>query len=321
MKKTGKIYGFLLTLLTVLVLSGCVAFAAKPTPTKLTRVGTATRTVEQGQEFELKVKMTPANANDDKLTWKISSGSGVIVFDDNDRHDDDIEFWAKKPGTAKVKCYVTGNSKVSVTFTVKVKKPTTAKSITRYGAASLTKNVGDEFELKVSKSRGLSDNDLTWTIADKSIVAFDDTDLYDDEVDFRALKAGKTKITCKIRNSTASSAKVTFTVTVKKGAGTITNRGSLTRTVRKGQEFDLEVIKSGVNDRQLTWSIANNSIVVFDDYEIHDDEMEFRARNVGKTTITCSITGTNTKVTFTVTVVAGNGGYYDDDDDDDWYDD
>lgn len=325
MKKTGKFLSFLLAIVALMILTTSTALAAAKKPTQIKRVGAASRTVTLGQEFELKVKMTPANANDNALRWEITSGKGVIVFDDADKQDDDIDFRAKKTGTAKVRCYINGkkkNSKTSVTFTVKVTQPQTQKQIARYGNAAVTKNVGDEFELKVRKSKGLSDKELDWSIEDDTIVTFfNDYELHDDEIDFLALKAGTTKVTCKIKNASGSNTSITFTVTVKKTAGTIASRGALTKTVRVGDDFDLEVRKTGVRDNQLKWEIADHKIVSFDDYDIYDDEVEFRARKVGTTTVTCSIngaSGANAKVTYTIHVVSGGYGDYDDDD---YYDD
>ena len=77
-----------------------------------------------------------------------------------------------------------------------------------------------------------------------------------------------------------------------------------TKTVRIGKDFDLEVNKyAGLKDRYLKWSIGNKKIVRFDDDERVGDEVEFKAIKVGKTTVTCTNTKTNQKITFTINVV------------------
>lgn len=179
-------------------------------PKKITAVGKQTVTVYAGQEFELKVKMTPKNAEDDYLRWKILSGSKYIRFDDNDRNDDEIEMKALKVGTAKVRCYIKGTSK-KVDFTIKVKKA--QKKITVAVKTSRTVRVGHDFDLEVNKYAGLKDRYLKWSIGNKKIVRFDDDERVGDEVEFRAIKVGKTTVTC---TNTKTNQKVTFSIKVVK---------------------------------------------------------------------------------------------------------
>lgn len=180
-------------------------------PKKITAIGNKTITVTVGQEFDLKVRTTPTNADDDYLRWKIVKGSKYVKFEDNDRSDDEIELIAQKTGTAKVRCTIKGTNK-KVTFTVKVKAATAnTKKISIKGKSARTVEVGDDFELKIKKYSGLKDKYLKWTIKDTSIIRFDDDDRTDDEVEFKAKKTGKTTITC---TNTKTDQSVTFTVTV-----------------------------------------------------------------------------------------------------------
>lgn len=179
-------------------------------PKKITAVGKQTVTVYAGQDFELKVKMTPKNAEDDYLRWKILSGSKYIRFDDDDRSDDEIEMRALKVGTAKVRCYIKGTSK-KVDFTVTVKKA--QKKITAAVKTSRTVRVGQDFDLEVNKYAGLKDRYLKWSIGNKKIVRFDDDERVGDEVEFRAIKAGKTTVTC---TNTKTNQKITFSIKVVK---------------------------------------------------------------------------------------------------------
>lgn len=79
------------------------------------------------------------------------------------------------------------------------KKPTT---ISKISATSKTVRAGQEFELKVySGERNVDDDYFVWSIDNKSIVRFDDDDRYDDEMEFKALKAGTATITCKIKGT------------------------------------------------------------------------------------------------------------------------
>ena len=177
-------------------------------PKKITAVGKQTVSVNAGQEFELKVRMTPKNAEDDYLRWKIVSGSKYVRFDDDDRNDDEIELRAIKAGTAKVRCYIKGTSK-KVDFTVKVKKAT--KKITAATKTTKTVRIGKDFDLEVNKYSGLKDRYLKWSIGNKKIVRFDDDERVGDEVEFKAIKVGKTTITC---TNTKTNQKITFTINV-----------------------------------------------------------------------------------------------------------
>lgn len=207
-----KLFSALVLGIMVLFTLAVTAFADDdPKPRKIFAVGKKTVTVTAGEEFKLRVRTAPYDADDDYLRWKITSGSKFVRFDDNDRSDDEIEMIAQKKGTAKVTCSIRGTKK-KVTFTIKVKDAKTAgKKIKIIGPEVRTIEAGDDFELKIKKYRGLSDRSLKWSIRDTSIVRFDDDDRYDDEVEFHARKIGSTTVTCK---NTKTGQSVTFTVKV-----------------------------------------------------------------------------------------------------------
>lgn len=174
--------------------------------------------------------------------------------------------------------------------------------------ASVKKTIrkGDTFELKAKLTPyNADDNYLDWSIAKgKNVVRFADSDRHDDEVEFRALKAGTAKISCQIRGTDIKS---TITVKVKKAdaTGKITRVGAKERTVSIHREFELKVKKAGgVKERNLKWTIGDTSIVRFDDDDVHDDEMEFQALKAGTTKIKCTNTATKKTVTFVVHVIA-----------------
>lgn len=207
-----KLFAALVLGIMVLFALAATAFAYDDVkPKKISAAGKKTITVTAGEEFKLRVRTAPYDADDDYLRWKIASGSKFVRFEDYDRSDDEIELIARKKGTAKITCSIRGTSK-KVTFTVKVKNAKTAgKKIKISGPAVRTVEAGDDFELKIKKYRGLSDRSLKWSIGDTSIVRFDDDDRYDDEVEFHAKKSGSTTVTCK---NTVTGQSVTFTVKV-----------------------------------------------------------------------------------------------------------
>ena len=168
-------------------------------------------------------------------------------------------------------------------------------------------------ELEVDKPESVKDKNLTWSIKDSSIVTFAGKERHDDDIKFKALKAGTTKITCR---NTKTDKKISFNIVVKNVSKTkkassknktIQAKGSLKRSIRVNGELELEVKKTkgkGVKDRQLKWTVEDSSVLAFEDMDdgIYDDEMEFVGIKPGKTTVTCTNTANKEKVTFTITV-------------------
>lgn len=303
MKKSMKT---MLVLLVAVFMSALLVLPVradrKVKPTSIKAVGSKSVTVSQGKSFELEVRMNPKKAEDDYLIWSVVSGKDVVRFEDDDLNDDEVDLWAVKAGTAKVRCRIRGTQK-SVTFTVKVKKSTVKTTVKPVGSKSRSVRVGQEFELKVRTSSNVHDDDLKWSIVSgRGVVRFGDDDLYDDEIELEALKEGTAKVRCTIRGTTKS---VTFTITVKKaGASTITRVGPEKRAVYLGEDFELEVRRTNVNERYLRWKIEDSSIVDFEDgYADHDDEIDLIAVGVGTTTVTCTNTLTGKSVSFTVQVM------------------
>lgn len=171
-------------------------------------------TVNKGSKFELRARLSPANADDDYLVWSIVKGKKVIRFvDSEDRYgEDDVEFRALKKGTAKVCCRIRGTKKKAYA-TIKVKEAKKTKgTIKPVGRQNRTVEAGEEFELKVKKS-GVKDRYLKWTISDKKIVCFDDDDRYGDDMEFKAKRKGTVTITC---TNTLTKKKVSYKIKVVK---------------------------------------------------------------------------------------------------------
>lgn len=178
-------------------------------------------------------------------------------------------------------------------------KPTGVKMT----VSAKTVYVGDKFELKAKMTPAKAEDDyLCWSITGNAgIVKFTDKDLNDDEVELKALKAGSTKIECRIKGTDIA---VYTTVTVKKPTYKFSRVGSASKTVTVGTEFELKVKKSGgLKDNDLKWSIKDTSILKFTDKDITDDEVELKAKKAGTTTVTCTNLKTKQTVTYTIKVV------------------
>lgn len=91
---------------------------AKKSKCTIKCVGKQNRTVEVGQEFELKVKKSGVKDRD--LKWTISDKK-IVCFDDDDRCGDDMDFKARRKGTVTITCINT-RTKKKVHYKVKVVK-------------------------------------------------------------------------------------------------------------------------------------------------------------------------------------------------------
>ena len=177
-------------------------------------------------------------------------------------------------------------------------------SMYRVGAASRSVYKGADFDLEVRKGPALRDNDIKWTIKDTSIVKYDDDDRYDDEIELRAVKTGKTTVTAK---NLVTGGKLTFTINVKASKNTITRVGNKNRNVKVGNEFELRVKKNGnFSDSNLYWTTSNSKVVKIADDDRYDDEIELRAVKAGTAKITCKNALTGGKLVYNVTVKPGD---------------
>jgi phage-related protein len=258
------------------------------------RVGSSNKSFYKGSDFELEVRKGKS-VKENNIKWSIEN-TAIVKFDDDDRTDDEIELRAVKVGTTKVtaKNLLTGGK---IVYTVKVKNP--SYTISRVGEASRTVRVGNEFELKVRKNGGISDSHLYWTTSNKNIVKVADNDRSDDEIDLKAVAPGTAKITCKNKYT---GGKIVYTVTVKKASMLISRVGNATKTVEVGDDLELSVKKSGLKESQIKWTIADTSILRFEDGDNVGSEIEVEAKKRGTTKVTAKNLYTGGKIVYTVKV-------------------
>ncbi len=177
--------------------------------------------------------------------------------------------------------------------------------------SSITVMAGEKFEVKANVSPRNSDDDyLRWEIVSgKEYVKFIDKDLADDDIKFKAKKAGKAKIRCYIKGKNKKKYGDTITIYVKKskesGKYTISKVGETTKIIEEGDDFELKVKKSSaIKNNQLKWQIADSSIVRFDDNDHFGKIVEFKAEKSGTTKITCICKKAKPeKITYTIKVV------------------
>ncbi len=200
--------------------------------------------------------------------------------------------------------------------------------------SSMTVYQGKEFEIKARVTPVEADDDyLRWEIVSgEKYVRFDDDDRDDDEIELKAIKPGKAVVRCYITGKDKEKYGDVITVTVKKRKENygLSKIGKTTKVVELYDDFDLEVKKGySIQKKQLKWKIENPKIVGFEDRDRRGDEVEFVAKKIGTTKVTCICTNKNAKVkkiTYTIKVVRDDDDDYDYDDydydyDDDDYDD
>lgn len=90
---------------------------APKTAKKIKAYGNLKRTVEKGDDFELKVKKYPG-LKDRNLKWSIQD-TEIITFDEYKHTGDDMEFRALKTGTTTITC-TNKKTKQKISFTIKV---------------------------------------------------------------------------------------------------------------------------------------------------------------------------------------------------------
>lgn len=263
----------------------------------IAKVGSSSKSYHAGNYFELEVNKG-SKVKDSNLWWSIGNTS-IVKFNDRDRSDDDIELKAVKAGTTKVTCLnkLTGGK---VVYKITVKKAT--KTISRVGSSSRTVNRGDDFELAVKLGGLVKSNDVKWTIANTSIVGYDDDDRYDNDMEFYAKKAGTTKITA---HNLKTGGKIVYTVKVKQpGNYYISKVGSLSKKVELGDDIDLKVVKgASLTSKQVEWTITDTSILRFEDGDEYGAEVEVEALKLGKCDVIAQNMHTGGKIVYSIEVV------------------
>ena len=296
--------------------------AAESKDYAFSRQGKKDRTVIVGKSIDLEVNKGK-NLKDSHLTWSIKDTS-ILKFEENDSVGDDVEVIGKKAGKTTVSCYNKKTKEtISFTVTVKAKAKTEKKAesttkekadtvtevskdytFSRQGSKNRTVKKGKEVELEVKKGRDLKDSHLIWSIKDSSILAFDDNDKTGDDVELKALKAGKTTVSCYNEKTKES---IVFQITVEENKSTqesvISKVGNGTIYVELGDDEELEVKVSNVSSKNLKWTINDTSIARFDDNESYGKEVDIEGLKLGETTATCTNLLINKSVSYKIVVV------------------
>ena len=175
----------------------------------ISRVGNASRTVAPNKEFELRVKKGDA-LKGSQIKWTISN-TNIVRFDDDDRFGVDIELEAVKAGTAKVTAnnLATGGK---IVYTINVKSSLGPYNMAMVGKAAKYVGTYDDIELEVKKGASLRNDQIKWTIADTSLLSFENGINIGREVELESKgKSGSTKVTA---HNLHTGGKIVYTVKV-----------------------------------------------------------------------------------------------------------
>jgi len=175
--------------------------------------------------------------------------------------------------------------------------------ISRVGDKNRTVKVGQEFELEVKEGKRLNDNDIKWTSSNTKVIKYAESDRYDDEMEFKAVKKGKATITAK---NLETGGKIYFYVTVKSNSGSIgiSRVGNATKYVEADDDLELRVKKgSGLKNSQIKWTISNTDLLRFEDGDNYGAEVELESRNkTGTAKVTAHNMKTGGKIVYTVKI-------------------
>lgn len=157
----------------------------EPRPTNITKLNYTSRTVKIGSKFKLRAYATPYDYDDDYLRWK-TSNSKVVAFEDRDRTGDDMEFIAKKAGTAYITCYISG-TKVKKTCKITVKRYGKAKIVVDDKYMEVDRGEWEDIEARLVGGK-YKNRKLTYKVSNTRLIRVKKGKVYGKRV-------GRTKIT------------------------------------------------------------------------------------------------------------------------------
>ncbi len=158
-----------------------------------------TVTLVRGKTLQIKVKVTPKNAKNKKVTYKSSKKKIASVSSKG-------KVKGLKKGTAKITVTAKDGSKKKATLTVKVVNPVKVSKVTVSPAAT-TLDVGKTVTLKVACApKNATNKAVSWKTSDKGVATVNASGVV------KGVKAGTAKITATAKDGSKKSAACTVTV-------------------------------------------------------------------------------------------------------------
>lgn len=186
-KKVSILLSFVLVL--TLVFSSVIYADYDPKPTNITKLSATKKTVKVGKKFELRAFTSPYDCEDDYLVWE-TSNKKVVAFEDYDRTGDEMDFVAKKAGTATITCKISGTN---IKKTCKITVKSSGKAKITVEDKHMDIDVGEWEDIGAKLVGGKYKNrKLTYKVANKKVVKVKKGRVY-------GKKAGHTKITIRAK--------------------------------------------------------------------------------------------------------------------------
>ncbi|MBO8463788.1 MAG: hypothetical protein IAC13_07650 [Firmicutes bacterium] len=172
MKKNSFVKTMAFVLVGAMAVTPVSVMAGHRKPTRIDGISATKKTVFVGEEFELEVYNSERNVDDDYFVWS-TSNKKVVRLDDDDNRDDEMEFIAVNPGTAKITCEIKGtNIKKTCVVTVKERNTEAYIDVDDDGKGYITVEIGDDEDIDATlRNANGSNRQLVYKSLTPSIVS------------------------------------------------------------------------------------------------------------------------------------------------------
>ncbi len=207
-------------------------------------------TLDVGEKAKLTAEITPDNATNKTITWKVDEG-----FTDIATIDSSGNLTAKKSGTVWI--YAKASNGKQGLCKLTVLNPEVKVESIIFGDPAKTLKVGETTEISYSVSPSTATNkDVEWSSSDASVASVDNTGK------ITANKAGTAKITAKAKDGSGVTATCEITVEATEVKVTKINLSEENKTLKIGEKFTLEakVEPDTATNKQVEWKSEDESI-------------------------------------------------------------
>ena len=210
--------------------------------------------VNVGETLTYTANVSPSNAGDKAVTWRVVSGSASITSQDDDSCK--VRFSGK--GTVVLEASADDYSAASSTISINVVQMVT--SVTISGSSTLYKEVGDTGTLRATVYPSTASNkNVTWSSSNTSVVTFTGSGT---SINYTCKAVGTSTIKCTANDGSGKSDSVTIVVENLVQSVTISG-GSPTMEVGESMRLNVTVTPSDADDTSITWSADPSNLIDF----------------------------------------------------------
>lgn len=201
-----------------------------------------------GKEVQLSLKVSPEDAKDKSVEWKVTKGSDIASVDGNGK------VRGLKAGTAEIQAIAKDGSGVkSNVCSIKVEKEAFAVTMEDPGSVA----VGEKKELKYSANRELKDGYPKWRVSDTKLATIDEK-----TGKVKGIAVGTVQVTVRVKDKNDNVAEATKDLKI-----VVTDEGDLrlepSKITLKPKEYKTIRVAGSVDGSQdVKWSSSNEEIAV-----------------------------------------------------------